>query len=87
LIKKCIKIDKQLAEYNNKFEKYPYHDLLVLLESSKQNLLIDDQLNKIGRIFIVNHNQIVSISKEFEQFISKTHEGCMKLGKIQSDNK
>ena len=51
---------------------------------SEKQLLIDEQLNKLGNVFVSNHNLLCSISKSFEQFISKTHEALIKISKLQS---
>lgn len=45
------------------FEKEPYKTVKTLLEGSQQNLLIDDQLNKLGKIFIKNHSEMVKIGQ------------------------
>jgi hypothetical protein len=57
------------------------------LSASEKQLLIDEQLNKLGNIFVNNHNQLLSISKAMEQFISKSHETLVKLSKLQSSER
>jgi hypothetical protein len=84
LVKKCIKIDKQLTQYFQRFESEPYNSLKQQLTGSEKQLLIDEQLNKLGTVFVMNHNQLCSISRSFEQFISKTHETLVKISKLQA---
>jgi len=62
LVKKCIKVDKQLSEYLRAFEQEPYSAVKQLLLGSEQQLLIDDQLNKLGRTFIGGHTQLVGLA-------------------------
>ena len=61
------------------FEKEPYKTIRQLFDGAQQQLLIDDQLNKLGRIFVKNHNELVCFGQYMEPFISKTHEACSKL--------
>lgn len=84
LVKKCIRIDKQISQYLQLFQNEPYNLLKEQLGGSEKQLLIDQQLNKLGNTFINNHNQFLSISKAMEAFISKTHETLVKLSKLQS---
>jgi hypothetical protein len=62
LIKKCIKVDRQLTEYLRMFEGEPYCSVKQLLVGSEQQLLIDEQLNKLGRIFMTGHSQLVNLA-------------------------
>jgi hypothetical protein len=62
LVKKCIKVDKQLTEYLRIFEAEPYSAVKQLLVGSGQQLLIDDQLNKLGKTFIGGHTQLVGLA-------------------------
>ena len=84
LVKKCIRVDNQLTQYFQQFEVEPYSSLRTQLMGSEKQLLIDEQLNKLGNVFVSNHNLLYSISKSFEQFISKTHEALIKISKLQS---
>jgi hypothetical protein len=44
--------------------------------------LIDDQLNRLGKVFINGHKDLLAINEVFENFISKMHEDCVKLTKL-----
>ena len=79
MVKKCIRVDKNTTDYLKLFEKEPYKTIRQLFDGAQQNLLIDDQLNKLGRLFVKNHKELVSFGQYLEPFISKTHETCSKL--------
>jgi len=57
-VKKCIRVDKNTTDYLKIFEKEPYKTIKQLFDGAQQNLLIDDQLNKLGRIFVKNHREL-----------------------------
>ena len=73
LVKKCIKIDKNITEYLKAFESEPYKTIRQLFDGAQQQLLIDDQLNKLGKLFIKNHRELERIGVSLEGFISKSH--------------
>jgi hypothetical protein len=43
------------------------------LEGSEKQLLIDEQLNRQGNAFVLQHNQFGRMAQQLENFISKTH--------------
>ena len=73
LVKKCIKVDKNTTDYLRLFEQEPYTTIRQLFDGAQQQLLIDDQLNKLGKMFVKNHKELVSFGQFLEPFISKTH--------------
>ncbi len=38
------------------FENEPYRTVRAMFDGAQQHLLIDDQLNKLGKIFVKNHS-------------------------------
>ncbi len=80
-------MDKQLSEYFKKFELEPHLSLKRYLDGSEKQLLIDEQLNRLGTAFILQHNLFSKIAQQLEHFISKTHETLIKLSKFQSREK
>lgn len=80
-------MDKQLTEYFKKFELEPHMSLKKYLEGSEKQLLIDEQLNRQGNAFVLQHNQFGRMAQQLENFISKTHEALIKLSKFQSGEK
>lgn len=43
--------------------------MLQSTEGANQNLLIDEQLNKTGRLFWVNHPLVLASAHEFDSFL------------------
>jgi len=61
-----------------------YCSVLKGLEGARQNLLIEEQLNKLAKVFLNNHTNVVCISQHLETFISSTHEQYSKMTKIMN---
>ena len=78
LVKKCIKVDKNTTDYLRLFEQEPYSTIRQLFDGAQQQLLIDDQLNKLGKMFVKNHVQIPHHYKCF----GSTRFDCFVLQKL-----
>ena len=48
-------MDKNTTDYLKLFEREPYRSIRQVFDGAQQQLLIDDQLNKNGKIFVKNH--------------------------------
>lgn len=79
LVKKSIRVDRQISEYLRLFEAEPYSSVRTQLQGAEKQLLIDEQLNKLGRVFNSGHAHIQALAAPLEKFISLTHEACAKL--------
>lgn len=61
LIIKLKKTSQKSRTYNENTECQPYRSIINSTQGAKQNLLIDEQLNKVCRLFWNNHSNMNKI--------------------------
>lgn len=86
LILKLKKTSQKSKAYNENTECQPYRSIINSTQGAKQNLLIDDQLNKVCRLFWNNHSNMNKIYSQAVSLMEILEKEKVKIGEMGLSN-